>query len=366
MNNDIITDKQGIVLITLFIMGSSLIIGTGSEAGKDSWIAIIIAMLFSYPILMIYARILSLYPNRDLLDILEYVFGKIFGRFIGLVFTWFAFHLGALVIRNFGEFINDVSIPETPEIILMIFIALLCAIGIKAGVGMLCRWSELVIVVLIFFVIISVLLLIPDMNLNNIKPIFGKGLKPILLGSFSVFSFPFAETILFCMVFSSLSNKKSPYTIYTWGMVLGGTILFIATLTEILVLGETQFTSVYFPSHITVSRANIGDFVQRSEIIVAISFLGAGFVKVYICLLGACKGVVKTFGCSDYKFIAIPIALLTVNLAHFIYESLIEMSEWAFEIWPYYAFIFQVVLPIIVWIGAEIKHKSSKRTNIKT
>ncbi len=365
MNKEVISDKQGIILVTLFIMGSSLIIGTGTEAGRDSWLAIVVAMFFSFPILMIYARILSLFPNKDLFDILEYVFGKFFGKLIGVTYIWFAFHLGALVIRNFGEFINGVSIPETPETILMIFIALLCAYGIKTGVETLSRWSELAIIVLVFFIIWTILFLIPDMSLNNIKPIFLKGVRPILMGAFSVFSFPFAETILFCMVFSSLRNKKSPYIVYTWGIVLGGTILFLTTLTEILVLGETQFTSAFFPSHITVSRGNIADFIQRSEIIVAISFFGAGFVKVCICLLGACKGVTKTFGCKDYKFIVTPIALLMVNLSYLVYESLIEMSEWAFLVWPYYAFMFQVILPIIIWIGAEIKHKSLKNTNTR-
>lgn len=364
MNKELITDKQGIILITLFIMGSSTLIGTGSEAGRDGWLAIILAMIFSFPILMIYARILSIFPNKDLLHILEHIFGKLLGKFIVLIYTWFAFHLGALVIRNFGEFINNVSIPETPEIILMLSIVLLCAIGIKAGLGMLCRWSELSIQILFIFIFISASLLIPDMNFNNLKPIFLKGIQPILKSSFSVFAFPLAETVIFCMIFTCLRNKKSPYRIYTWGMVLGGTVLLIITIIEILVLGERKFTSVFFPSYVTISRANIGDFIQRSEIIVAISFLGSGFVKVFICLLGACKGIAKVFECSDYKFLVLPIALLMVNLSYFVYESLIEMWEWAVEVWPYYAFLFQVILPIMIWIAAEIKYKALKRADI--
>ena len=33
-----ITDKQGICLITIFIIGSSILIGT-EEAGNDAWLA---------------------------------------------------------------------------------------------------------------------------------------------------------------------------------------------------------------------------------------------------------------------------------------------------------------------------------------
>lgn len=366
MNREVISDKQGIILVILFMMGSSLIIGTGTEAGKDSWIAIILGMIISFPILMLYSRILSLFPGKDLFDIVEIIFGKFFGKILVLVYAWFAFHLGSLVLRNFGEFINSVSIPETPEIIPMIVIVLLCAYGIKAGVEVLSRWGEFASVILISFVLLSILLLIPAMELNNIQPSLAKGMMPIFQGAYSVFSFPFAETVIFTLVFSSLKSKKSPYKVYTWGLILGGIVLFFTTLTEILVLGETQFTTTFFPSYTTVSRTNVGDFIQRAEIIVSIAFLGAGFVKVSVCLLATCKGLAKLVGANDYRFIVTPTSLLMVCLAHLVYESLMEMTEWAFTTWSYYAFVFQVALPVIVWICAEIKKKSLTKKGFKT
>jgi spore germination protein KB len=40
-----------------------------------------------------------------------------------------------------------------------------------------------------------------------------------------------------------------------------------------------------------------------------------------------------------------------------------DMSYWAFKVYPYYAFPFQVILPIIIWILAEIKAKKMKQAN---
>jgi spore germination protein KB len=37
-----------------------------------------------------------------------------------------------------------------------------------------------------------------------------------------------------------------------------------------------------------------------------------------------------------------------------------EMKYWAFMVYPYYAFPMQVILPVIVWVLAEIKVKISK------
>lgn len=363
MEREVISDKEAIILITLFMMGSNLVLGTGAEAGKDSWIAIIVGMIVSFPVLMMYSRILALFPTKNLYDIVEIVFGKFFGKVIVLIYIWFAFHLGALVLRNFGEFINSVSIPETPEIIPMTVIALLCAYGVKSGIEVLGRWGNLALVILSFLIILVILFLIPNMKLNNIQPMFSKGIKPVLLGAYSVFAFPFAETIIFTLVFSALRNKRSPYKAYKYGILIGGLILFITTMTELLVLGEMQFTSTFFPSYTTVSRTRVGDFIQRSEIIVSIAFLGAGFIKISICLLAACKGVAKLIASEDYRFIVTPISLLMICLAHLVYESLMEMTEWAFTSWGPYAFLFQVIVPIIIWIGAEIKKKDFDNNN---
>ena len=43
-----------------------------------------------------FSRILSLYPGKDLFDILQIVMGKFVGKFISILMIWFAFHDGSL------------------------------------------------------------------------------------------------------------------------------------------------------------------------------------------------------------------------------------------------------------------------------
>jgi spore germination protein KB len=40
------------------------------------------------------------------------------------------------------------------------------------------------------------------------------------------------------------------------------------------------------------------------------------------------------------------------------------MKYWAFKVYPYYAFPMQVVIPIILWILAELKAKKLKNEAI--
>jgi spore germination protein KB len=335
--------------------------GTGGEAKSDMWIAIILGLLISVPILMVYARILSRYPGKDLYDILEEVFGKYLGKVFSLAFIWFSFHLGALVLRNFGEFMTAVGLPETPKIVPIIMFALICALAVKSGIETLAKCSSHFIVGVFFLLFLLAFLTIPSVKSENLFPIMYNGFKPVLRGAFSAFSFPFGELVVFMMVFDSLKTPGSSYKVYLWSLVIGGLVVLLISIRNVLVLGADTIGTVYFPSYTAISRVNIGNFLQRLEISVSIVFILSGFIKISICLLAATKGVTKLFGFKDYRVLVIPVGLLMVNLAYTIYDSIMEMFEWAQDIWPYYAFPFQVILPLIILIAIEIKAWMQKK-----
>jgi len=359
MQKEHITDKEAISLLIVFVMGSTLIIGIG-EAKNDSWIAGIVGIIMAIPMLFVFSRILSLFQGRDLFDILNVTLGKVMGKIIAILYIWYAFHLGALVLRNFGEFINTVDMPEMPILVPMLCLGLVCIIGVRLGIEVLGRTSTYFLPILLFSLVVVQILAIPQLHINYIKPILGNGFMPVLKGGFSTFSFPFAETVLFIGVFCSLKTKKSPYRVYYWGIMISAIIILITTITNITVLGN-MLGSFYFPYYAAVSRIRIGDFIQRIEISLAIVFLYGVFIKSSICLLVACKGIGKMLNLKDYRSIVIQTGLLMIFYSYTVYDNSMEMKYWAFKIYPYYAFPFQVILPIIIWILAEIKVRKVKR-----
>ncbi|QZY56229.1 GerAB/ArcD/ProY family transporter [Crassaminicella profunda] len=366
MNKEVISDKQGIVLMIMFLIGTSTIVVAGLEAKRDFWLAIVIAIFMALPMIFIYARLHYIFYDKDLFDICKICFGKFIGKGIVILYTWYLFHSVTLVILNFGLFVNTVAFMDTPQIIPIISIAILCIWVVKKGMEVMGRWTELILLVFIGLIFIAILLLIPNMNINNIQPILYNGVKPIAKGAISSFSFPFGETVVFTMFFSTFKKKKSSYKIYTIGLLIGGIILLIVSITDILVLGANTASSTYFPSYNTITRISIGSLLQRLEIIVATIYAFGAFVKISIYLLATCKGFTKIFEYTDYRFIVIPVSLLMINLSYFVHDSIMYNMEWTSEIWPYYAIPFQVILPIIIWITAEIKKSSGIFTNRNT
>ena len=364
MKDEIISVRQGVILIILFTLGSAILIGTAGVAKQNGWIAIIIALLFSIILMLMFSRILSLHPGKDLFDILEIVMGKALGKILSMLMIWFAFHLGALVMRNLSEYTSIIVFTDTPVVVPMGFFVLLLIWALKEGIEVMARWSEFFIwIVMLIFILVS-LLSIPQLDISKLKPIFGDGFAPILKGTFSAISFPFGEIIVFTMVFSNISKTKNYNKIFIIGLLIGGITIFLAKLRNLLVLGSEMESRVYFPSTMAISLIHVGRSLERLEMGVTIILLLCSFTKIMICIFAVCNGLSKVFGFDDYRFISTPVTLLMFSFSFMIYKNTMEMSFFAFEVWPYYSFPFEVILPFLVFIMVEIRNRRLSVANI--
>lgn len=359
LNKETISDKHGISLVILFLSGTSSILEYGLQAKNDVWLAIMLSTLLGLVMAISFSYLHSLFPGKDFYDIVRTYLGKLTGNIIIALYIWYIYHSASIVVRNAGQFINIVILNETPLIIILVSIVILCIWSVKKGIELIGGMADFFILPFTFFIIITILLLITSMDINNLRPFLYNGIKPVTRAAFLTFSFPFGEIVTFSMVFSSFKNKKSPYKVYIIGTLIGGAIIMATSLMGILVLGSDTALSFYYPSYIAISRINIGGFLQRLEIIAAVIFMLGAFVKISIYLLACCRGISTLFNCPDYRFIATPVGLLIINLSYFIYGSIMEFLEWDLEIWPYYSLLFQAILPIIILASAIIRKKLS-------
>lgn len=357
---EIISDRQGIILLILFVLGSSLIVGTMGEAKQDSWIAVLMGLVITLPVIFVYARLLTLFPGKDLYEILEIVFGKVIGKLIAILYIWYSIHLGAMVLYNFSSFINIVGLPETPRVVPSICFMILCVYGVKLGIEVMGRWGEFFITILLVIAVIIALLSTPNFNLDNIRPVLSNGMKPIMNGALATFAFPLSETVVFLGLFSSLQKNASRYKVYIMGLAAGTLLLFAITIMNTLVLGTYFKSLTYFITYITTARISIGNFIQRIEILVSVAFLVAGFVKISICLMSAARGISKLLNFNDYRLIVIPIALILLNLSFFVYEDLMDSQRFVANVYPYYTILINALGPIGILIMAEFKIRKKR------
>jgi spore germination protein KB len=296
----------------------------------------------------------------DLFEMLEALLGKVGGKVTVALMAWYALHLGALVLRNFSEFIQIAAMPETPQLPIMIVMMLVTAYMAKSGVESLGRWTLGILPIIMLVVVATVLLSLNKMDFSNIQPVMSHKPGEIVSSAFTLFAFPFAETVLMLSVAGDIKKTDSPYKVYLGAMLLGAFVLLVVVIRNIEILGAPMVGAEYFPSYTAARVIRVGDFLSRIEITIAMNFILAGIVKISVCLIAAAKGAARLFAISDYRRIVMPVGLMMLALCAIVYGDTMEMFAFL-PIYQYYALPFQLVIPLIVWIAAEVKAKKQKK-----
>jgi spore germination protein KB len=363
MEKTVISTRQSICTIILFILGSSIILGIGKEANRDIWISILLGIIIGLFIVIVYSRILSRFPNKNLFDILLIIYGNYIGRLFCLIYIFYSFYLAALVLVNYSMFISIIGLEFTPQIVVSFVFIILVINGVKKGIEVLGRWAEFFTRFLYPIIIIIVISMLTMVNVNNLSPILSDGFMPVMDGAITLITFPFAELIIFTMIFKSKTViKNNVYKVFILGLIFGGIIILITTTSAYLCLGPFAYNSSYFPIYSAVSRINIKDIFQRVEIVLAVSFILGGFLKISLCILGCCNGIVSFMNLKDYKFLVTPIGLIVLVASLTTYRSIIEMIE-GINSFKYIAIFVQIILPLTLLITIEIKFKIEKSKN---
>ena len=323
-----ISSSQASIMIIIFVLGTSLALTGYSVALQDTWISISLALIFATPMVIIYGSIVKKFPKMDLFQIIEFLFGKILGKIIGILYTFYFLHLGSLCIRNVTEYIQVVSFPETPQYFTGLFMTLLVIYILKSGLEVIARVSKFLLPLLIVITLLTFVMAIPKAEIRNFLPVLGNGWGTVLNASFSPFAFPFGETVVFLTLLCNVSDIKKANKIFLIGIYGGGIILLNVALRNILILGFPNLASSNFPSYYAVSLIDIGNFIRGIELVVSINLLVSGFIKISVCLYGACMGICRILNLEDYKWISAPLGLLMLSLSFILFESTMHMIEW--------------------------------------
>lgn len=342
------------------LLGSTVVLGVSSQGGRDSWISILLAFAMVVPFTVLYARLVKLMPEQSLFEMVENVFGKIWGKVFIVLFVWYGLSLGAMVLRNFSEYIKITMLPKTPEVIIMMVMILFSAYITLSGNRILGKISCVVLALMLMVVVVTVLMSLSDMKLENLLPILEHGPQQVFSGAVSIAFFPFGEIVLILVLMKSSSAKTSSYKVFLLSLAISALFLLVIFLRNLLILGEKTLEISYFPSYSTARIITLGSLLERLDAFIAIFITLTGFIKLAVCLMAATKGMTKLFRIRPYKVLVFPVTVFTWALCTILYRNIMEITEFI-EYYPYYAAPFQVLLPLILWIGAEIQMK--KRRN---
>ncbi len=341
-------------LITGFCFGSNVLLPTGTAAAHDSWLAILsgtgLGILFG----LIYTVLSIWFPEQNLVEIFETVYGRLLGKIIFISLLWFFFHSGSLVLDVFSHFFTTVVMPETPGPVFLIGISLACLMVARKGIEVLARCGEILVPVTIGVFILNTIMLLPEFNWNNVRPLFEAPWSDFLAATYQVAVFPFGEIVVFGMIFQNLNHKSKIFSSVIPGLVIAGLTLMMASFRNISVLGAS--IELYnYPSFQAFQLINIGQVITRLEIIVAINAITMGFLKTSVLLYGTSLGAARVLGLRSNNVLVIPLSLLMIIFAIINFNNVTETSQFFHQRWLFYAAPFELGIPILTLAVAWVR-----------
>jgi spore germination protein KB len=355
-----ISEKQFIVLLSLYIIGSAILVIPSiivSIAKQDAWITSILTLIIALGIMPLYIALGRRYPTMLFTEFTEEILGKWIGKLFSIIFLTFPLVAGSLTLYNIGDFIITQVMPETPIVPIYVFVLSVSLFGVRLGLEVLARSGEILFPWVIALFSLLVLFLIKQISFDHFQPLFTTGIRPIFISTVHFLTFPFLDTVVFLMIFPYVkwtNKKRTPVYI---GTLIGGIFLIIIIFLCILVLGVNQTSTRLSPTYLLAKEINVTNFITRIEVIVAIIWFISIFFKLSILLFVLNLGLAQLFNLSSYRFLTLPIGLLFLASSNIFVPSGPFLGTYTLTTSPFYTGTIGFVLPLFLFVIDRIKKK---------
>lgn len=353
-----ISKFQLYVIMVLFGIGTASLYGFGMNAKQDAWLAVVGGYIGGVILFLGYCYIFYKYPDYSFTVMLEKVLGKITGKIVAAFYIVYFLYIGSFVLRDIGELITMFVLPGTPIFVINLLIMIVAFYIVYLGLEVIVRTGEIFFfgtiagyLIFSFFIIMT-----GCIELENLFPILEEGIKPVFKSSLLLSLFPFADMVVFTMIFHNLNKKKAVIKVGLLAFTTVFILLLIITIFNITVLGVYMAENSIYPTIEVVRLINVGEFIQRLDALAVIVFMIGSSGKVIIYTYAASIALQELLNKPKHHKFVLPVFLIILFGSIFITDNLFTHVYFAKKvIRQYINFPFLVIIPGLLILIIMIK-----------
>ncbi|MCL6610801.1 MAG: spore germination protein [Peptococcaceae bacterium] len=356
-----ISCAQTVYLLVVLVTATAVIFlpgVTAQAAGRDAWLAPLLATLPGIYLALVIAALGKRFPGQTLIQYLQAVLGTWPGRIAGFLYFFFFVHTNSVIVREFGELLVSVVMPRTPLVVVHLVMILICAWAVRGGLEVLARTMEITFPVIIFLFLAAVILTARDMQFENLLPVLENGLKPVIKASFPPIGWR-GEIILLAMFLPYLAKPEAGGRCAVLAVVFIGLLLAADAAANTAVFGPAV-ARMTFPTFSLVRQVSIANFLERIDaVLVAIWVMGM-FGKIALFYYGAVLGAAQLANLRDHRPLVLPAGVILAALSIQAGESSLEIVEYIVKGWPPFSFTMEYFFPTLLLVVAAVRGKGGK------
>lgn len=356
MNSYKIKWLEGIaIVITILLSHVLLSIPTEliSTTGSSTLLNIVFVTIITLIFFWIVYKLFSLFPGSNIIDISEFLGGKIFKTIYGIIYIAYILILSSVMVRLFGEGLSLISFSHIDiDFIMLLFVV---AVGILNFFGLkaISRLNLIIIPLTVLSIIFIFFGSLSDFTFQRVFPILGYGFKETFFDGISnIYSFSGLYVLFFVF---PLLTKISDFKKVGFISILSYAIFLLLSVSALLfTIPQVADTTSPLSLYILARQISLGDYIQNID---------AFFLLIWIPFMLAYLSTNMHFALTTFKqltnikytsgmvccFCAIifVFALLSNNMA--------EINIFSNVVYKYVSIIFVFALSLIILILASIK-----------
>ncbi|MEW9674362.1 endospore germination permease [Ammoniphilus sp. 3BR4] len=362
-----ISVRQFAVLVFLYAVGTTILVtpsGLVADAKQDALIAIIIGIAISFLIIYLYNTVASLFPQMTFIEYSEVIFGKWVGKMISLLYVFGIGFMGATTLLFYvGNFMTTQIMVGASINSIMILFAIPVVVALRLGIETLARTAEILFPWFVVLYIGLVTFVSPQMEIENLRPVFQTGIKPVLRASLDFISIAALTSVSFFMIFPMVNNLKKAKKGFYLATFSAGVVIFIISVVSISVLGVELTERHLYPSYALARMINVGNFLQRIEAIVAALWLITIYFKLTLYFYVWVDGLARILKLSDYRVLILPMSFLLVVYSQVVYPNVTYMMYWDEKIFIPFIITLGIFMPLLLLAVYFLRFRIFRKSN---
>lgn len=322
-----ISTLELIASIITFESGTAILFYLASDTKQDAWITILIYILPAIVLQIIYTSLWCNYKDYNIITCMPKIWGKYIGYFISILYILYFIYGAARVLRDFSELMLISILPKLPLILVSFMLITVICYAAFNGIETLCRIAVPFLFIFLFFFTISFLFLYTTPNAfkpSALKPIMHNGIIFLIKKGWSLLTFPFGESILFSMLYSSVTEPKKVRRSVIMATIFEGIILSINCVMFLSTLGVKFASTSLFPLLQTFRIIRVGSAFNRLDILIVVILLFGGFFKTSFFIYGSMLGTASLFKLNNVKYLSIPICIIVLISSELIAKNYLQ------------------------------------------
>lgn len=349
------------ILLANNILGTSILLLPGSLSlamdTPDGWLSILICGCLVIGCCYLLLWFSKRFPGMTLFECTELIMGRWIGKFInGILISYFII-LCSYEMRILAEVVNLFLLERTPKSVIIIAMMAVSLYLLFAGLNAITRMLTFILPLTLFVLAICLALSLKVFDLNNLRPVLGKGFGPVLKGVKETFqSFLGIEALLILPAY--LKQWKNAYHAAWVGVGIPTIVYF---LTTVIVIGGLTLDGAKISAWPTISLIRsfeyTGVLVERYD-----SFLLTVWIlqifTVYVLYHFFMVEVLKTFLAQSkptiWIFVSLPVIYILAMLPNHI-DDVFSLLKYIYMLY-YFMLLLPVLLMLVSFCRKDIRY----------